>query len=389
MGQAVGRARRASAAVWLSLAVAAAAYAETAAPQGWQALSAQVADLYNQRRYAEAIPLAEQALADAEQQLGEDHPAVASCLNNLASLYVSQQAYDKAEPLYARSLSIKQRLLGPSHPTIATSLNNLASLYAVQKRYTDAQMLYRNAITLLSQTLDADHPFMVGITKNLNKVVQMEKEAAKPEPTPPLFDEMESAEEPAGGESEADPETQAVALLQWKLQAMEETLGPSHPHVAELLTAIAVQFDREGRHTESEPLYRRALAIAEQSRGPNHASVASAAANLGRVYEALGRDAEAEANYLRALDIDQRSSQNDRATFADFSRLEHLYTDRKRWDDAAALYAKWLKLLEDLYGPKDPEVASVLERYADTLDQQGKSRKARELRTRAERIRSR
>lgn len=381
--------RRAFAAACFTLAVATAAFAETATPQGWQTLSAKVSELHSQQRYDEAIPLAEQALADAEQQFGQDHPAVASCLNNLASLYAAQQAYDKAEPLYARALAIKQRLLGPSHPAIATSLNNLATLYAVQERYTEAQMLYLNAIGVLGQSLEADHPFMVEITKNLNKLLQLEMEAAKPEPILPLFDDTDAAEEAAEGESEADLETKAIALLQWKLQALEEALGPAHPHVAELLTAIAVQYDQQGRHAESEPLYQRALAIAEQSRGPNHPAVAVAAVHLGRVYEALDRDAEAEALYVRALDIDRRSSQDDRSTFADFSRLEQLYVKGTRWDDAAALYAKWLELLEDLYGSKDPGVASVLERYADTLDQQGKSRKARELRTRAERIRSR
>jgi len=49
--------------------------------------------------------------------------------SNLASLYQSQGRYSEAEPLYGRSLSIREQQLGADHPDVATSLNNLAALY--------------------------------------------------------------------------------------------------------------------------------------------------------------------------------------------------------------------------------------------------------------------
>ena len=64
-----------------------------------------------------------------KQRLGNDHPDVATSLNNLALLFYSQGKYKKAEPLYQQVLALRQKLLGNDHPHIATSFNNLASLY--------------------------------------------------------------------------------------------------------------------------------------------------------------------------------------------------------------------------------------------------------------------
>ena len=57
---------------------------------------------------------------------GEEHPDVATSLNNLASLYKSQGHYSEAEPLYTQALALRRRILGEEHPDVANSLNNLA-----------------------------------------------------------------------------------------------------------------------------------------------------------------------------------------------------------------------------------------------------------------------
>ncbi|MCH4904383.1 tetratricopeptide repeat protein, partial [Cylindrospermopsis raciborskii CHAB3438] len=60
---------------------------------------------------AEAEQLYIRALSIREQQLGENHPDVASSLNNLAALYENQGRYTEAEQLYIPALSIQERLL--------------------------------------------------------------------------------------------------------------------------------------------------------------------------------------------------------------------------------------------------------------------------------------
>ena len=52
--------------------------------------------------------------------MGEDHPDVASSLNNLAALYHSQGRYEKAEPRFLQALKIAEQALGKNHPNTNT-----------------------------------------------------------------------------------------------------------------------------------------------------------------------------------------------------------------------------------------------------------------------------
>jgi tetratricopeptide (TPR) repeat protein len=71
-----------------------------------------------------------QALELRKRLLGEDHPDVATSLNNLALLYESQGRYDQAEPLYLQALNICERRLGLDHPHTVTVRKNLEALRA-------------------------------------------------------------------------------------------------------------------------------------------------------------------------------------------------------------------------------------------------------------------
>ncbi len=108
-------------------------------------LTRQVIQLYQQGKYNEAIPLAEQALAIIKQQLGDNHPLTVTILNSLAVLYTVQGRYSEAEPLLKQVLAIWKQQLGDNHPDTASSLNNLAGLYTVQGRYSEAEPLYKEA----------------------------------------------------------------------------------------------------------------------------------------------------------------------------------------------------------------------------------------------------
>ena len=120
-------------------------------------LNQQVVELYQQGRYGEAVPLAQRVLELRESSLGENHPDVATSLNNLALLYKTQGNYVAAEPLYQRSLNIYETALGENHPNVATSLNNLAALYHNQDDIAGAIASLRAGLAVeeinLAQTL--------------------------------------------------------------------------------------------------------------------------------------------------------------------------------------------------------------------------------------------
>ncbi|NJO18216.1 MAG: tetratricopeptide repeat protein [Thioploca sp.] len=72
-------------------------------------LDKQVVKLYQQGHYKKAIPLAKQVIELRKQILGENRPAYATSLNNLAALYDSIGDYTRAEPLYQQVLEITKK----------------------------------------------------------------------------------------------------------------------------------------------------------------------------------------------------------------------------------------------------------------------------------------
>lgn len=78
--------------------------------------------------YGLIVGIEKQALQMKRQLLGEEHPDVATSLNNLAGLYSSQGRYSQAEPLYQQALEICERCLGVNHPNTVTCRKNFENL---------------------------------------------------------------------------------------------------------------------------------------------------------------------------------------------------------------------------------------------------------------------
>ena len=76
--------------------------------------------------YSEAESLMRRSLEIEEVHSGPEHPNVATCLNNLATLLQATNRLENAEPLMRRALHIDEQSFGPEHPKVAIRLNNLA-----------------------------------------------------------------------------------------------------------------------------------------------------------------------------------------------------------------------------------------------------------------------
>ena len=96
-------------------------------------LDKQVMQLFGEGKYADAEPLAKQAIEQSIKKNGPDHPDTATSLSNLAVLYRTQGKYDLAEPLYKHSLLILEKTLGPDHPRTIKVSEDLASMQAYRE----------------------------------------------------------------------------------------------------------------------------------------------------------------------------------------------------------------------------------------------------------------
>jgi tetratricopeptide (TPR) repeat protein len=82
------------------------AYAQGAGIE-WETLNQEVMELYRTGQYGRAVKVAEAALKVAEKNVGPDHPAVATSLNNLAELYRATKRIVEAEKLEERAARIR------------------------------------------------------------------------------------------------------------------------------------------------------------------------------------------------------------------------------------------------------------------------------------------
>jgi tetratricopeptide (TPR) repeat protein len=73
--------------------------------------------------------------------------------------------------------------------------------------------------------------------------------------------------------------------------------------VASTLNNLAGLFQDQGKYSEVELLYNRALKIYEKALGPEHPNVASTLNNLAGLFQAQGKNTEAEELAERAKEI--------------------------------------------------------------------------------------
>ena len=348
-------ARKIASAGFLALLALAFAVHAVAQEARWEELNEQVVRLYQQGKYAEAIPIARESLRVAEATFDLEHLNVETSLYNLASLYDKQGRYAEAEPLYKRALAIREKALGPDHPDVAASLNNLASLYHKQGRYAEAEPLYKRALAIREKALGPDDP---DVALSLNDLALLNYEQ--------------------GRYAEAEP------LYKRALAIFEKALGPDQSDVAASSNNLAMLYEKQGRYAEAEPLYKRAVAIREKALGPDHPAVATLLNNLASLYDGQGRCSEAESLYKRALAIREKALGPDHADVAvSLSNLAMLYDKQGRYAEAEPLCRHALAVYEKALGPDHADVAMSLNNLALLDYKQGRYAEAEPLSRRA------
>ena len=306
------------------------------APETADTTNSEVSRLFQAGKYAEAIPLAQRALALNEKALRPDHPNVGTSLNNLALLYGGQGRYAEAEPLFQRNLAIAEKALGPNHAEVGTSLNNLAQLYWRQGRYAEAEPIFRRSLAIWEKALGPHHPQFARSLNNLAALYDSQGRYVEAEP----------------------PYRRSLAI--W-----EKALGPDHVEVGLSLSNLAALHESQGRYAEAEPLYKRGLAILEKALGPDHPNVGQSLNNLAFLYKLQGRYAEAEPLLLRSLVLREKALGTDHPDVSQsLNNLADLYRLQGRYAEAEPVSRRSVEVREKALGPDHPDVSQSLDNLA-------------------------
>ena len=114
--------------------------------------------------------------------LGEDHPAVAATLENLAGLLAERGDFAAAEPLAREALALHRKKLGGRHPKVGGGINTLAVLLHSRGDLAGAEELFREALALRREILPPEHPETAASLVGLGAVLADRGEEREAEP---------------------------------------------------------------------------------------------------------------------------------------------------------------------------------------------------------------
>ncbi len=157
-----------------------------------------------------AKELLERALASDLQNLGEDHPSVATGRSNLATALQDLGDLPRAKELLERALASDLQNLGEDHPSVARSRSNLALVLQDLGDLPRAKELLAHALASALQSLGEDHPSVP--TRRFNLAT--------------IYEEL-------GALDDARRDFAAA------LANEERSLGPSHPSTAHTRVRLA------------------------------------------------------------------------------------------------------------------------------------------------------
>lgn len=283
-----------------------------------------------------------QAAAGAAPAAGS---AEAARLAAQAQSLAAQGDFGQAESLHRQALEVHEKTLGPEHPTTQATLTNLGGVMLLQGKFKEAEALYRRVLAAREKVLGAEHPeTAASLTSLANALFEQAKQddvAGQPNLPP--------ARRGGGAQMrEFAQASETETLYRRALAIQEKILGAYHPSVAATLNNLAVLLAGRGRFGEAEPLHGRALEIAEKSLGPAHLDTASMLTTLAITYDRQGKSAQAETLYAKAV-VNAREARVPRNLLVNASSMGYSMARRGRLREALPYYREAVDALEALY----------------------------------------
>jgi CHAT domain-containing protein/tetratricopeptide (TPR) repeat protein len=176
----------------------------------------------------------------------------------------------------------------------------------------------------------------------------------------------------------------AEEFFERALAVKEKVLGTENPDVADTLNSLAAVYLDQGRYADAEGLFKRALAIREKTLGKDNPEVAKTLNNLAIVSRQKGKYADAEVLFKRALAIKEKAlGANHPSLAASLNNLANVYSDQGKYADAEGLLRRALAIDEKALGADHPGVAMNLNNLANAYRDQRKYADAEGLYKRA------
>lgn len=264
----------------------------------------------------DAVPVLEQALALAQQQLPAGDVHTALVMKDLGTLYSQTGKWAKGQEDLDQALRSLTATLGPDHPQSLSAKARLGYLFVFTQDYSKADLVLNQVLPAQERVLGGDDPALVSTLYFLGNL-HMER-GDYPKAERELL-RGQAIQEGAGLTEEYEYSvllndlgllylrknqfSQATDYLQRALAWKERKYGPESPSLTSTLTNLGVAAKQTGDFEGAEKYYLRVLAIKARFSGPDDPNRITTLINLSGVYSAKGRYQEAIEAELHALHI--------------------------------------------------------------------------------------
>jgi tetratricopeptide (TPR) repeat protein len=199
----------------------------------WNALTAQVNQLYASGKASDAVPLAKEAVEVARKTFGAEHPNYGLSLNNLALCHAALAQYSDADSEFKKSIAVLEKC---KCGELARPLENLAAMRTAQANYSDAQTVATRAVDVTQQYYGA---------QSANTAIAQEGLAQ-------IYGK--------GGRFVDAERTYKQALA-----IQQEALPPNHVDIGRTYGNLGYLYEAEGNRVAAGNMYEQALAIFEKT----------------------------------------------------------------------------------------------------------------------------
>ena len=239
-----------------------------------------------------ATDLYQQAITQAEGELGATSPLLALLLEEAGLVY--QRAGDDAtaEGLHRRALQVMESIVGPEHPDLVPYLGTLAGLLSRLGSSREAEALYLRALPLLESQLEVDADADSDLAREIAADVAANTSAVLGH---------------LGNLALHDQRLSQARDFYQRAITVGRGAGPgAAAELAVLHNNLAALELRSGRGDTAVAHYRHAIELAEAGLGPNHPAVGFSLDQLAALHLDAGRIDQALPLAERALTIAER-----------------------------------------------------------------------------------
>lgn len=144
-------------------------------------LAVQVAELYKQGKYKEAVPLAKRCLHIRAKAFTPADEALRTALHNLAELYMRLGEFDEAAPLFQRLIKSYEEF-APADARLAGVLQGMGTVKFYTGEHGKTENLYRRALDITEKAYPPDSPKVATAASYLAEYYQAVGDLNKAEP---------------------------------------------------------------------------------------------------------------------------------------------------------------------------------------------------------------